>query len=120
MVLQTVICTCLMVTCCCYAGAGVRRRRRGLLHMYYGMDSGEVSRRKENPLDIDSTGFKSEQYIEHLLKESSLNELYASERQMRKGTSFLNSSTYMHIYVCPIHKQTTTLVYHFMVVNLSN
>lgn len=78
----------------CYAGAGeseqrVRRRRRGLLHMYYGMDSGEVSRRKENPLDIDSTGFKSEQYIEHLLKESSLNELYASERQMRKGTCMI-------------------------------
>lgn len=62
--------------------------------MYYGMESGEVSRRKENPLDIDGTGFKSEEYIEHLLKESSLNELYASEKQMRKGTSIPLASYY--------------------------
>lgn len=63
----------------------VRRRRRGLLHMYYGMESAEVSKRKEDPLDIDGTGFKPDQYIEHLLKESSLNELYDREKQMRKG-----------------------------------
>lgn len=64
----------------------IRRRRRGLLHMYYGMDSAEVSSRKENPLDIDGTGFKPENYMEHLLKESSLNELFVREQQMRRGT----------------------------------
>lgn len=57
--------------------------------MYYGMDSAEVSSRKEDPLDIDGTGFKPENFMEHLLKESSLNELFDRERQMRKGTHAL-------------------------------
>lgn len=54
--------------------------------MYYGLDSAAVSSRKEDPLDIDGTGFKPEKFLEHLLKESSLNELFERERQMRRGS----------------------------------
>ncbi len=63
----------------------IRRRRRGLLRMYYGVDGQENSDKHSNPLDIDDMSFKADQYLEKLLKELSLVELFDKERQMKRG-----------------------------------
>ena len=52
--------------------------------MYYGVDD-QVSEEKTNPLDIDHTQFKSDMFMEKVLKECSLNELYQMEGKMKKG-----------------------------------
>lgn len=65
----------------------MRRRRRGLLRMYYGVDDQELASQQGNPLDIDSAGFKVDQYMEKMLKELSLTDLYEKERRMKKGLS---------------------------------
>ena len=62
----------------------MRRRRRGLLRMYYGVDE-QGSKEEENPLDIDQSGFKPDAFMEKMLKECSLNELYRQEARMKKG-----------------------------------
>jgi len=61
-----------------------RKRRRGLLRMYYGVDEG-ATQQASDPLDIDKTGFQSQQFMDKLLKESSLNQLYVQEDKMKKG-----------------------------------
>ncbi len=61
-----------------------RKRRRGLLRMYYGVDENS-SQHAGDPMDIDKTAFQSQQYMEKLLKESSLNQLYLQEDKMKKG-----------------------------------
>lgn len=62
----------------------MRKRRRGLLRMYYGVDD-QVPEEKANPLDIDHNQFKSDMFMEKVLKECSLNELYQMEGKMKKG-----------------------------------
>ena len=52
--------------------------------MYYGVDDSD-SQQAGNPLDIDKTSFKSLQFMDKLLKECSLNELYHQEDRMKKG-----------------------------------
>ena len=66
----------------------IRRRRRGLLRMYYGVDEQESSEQPSDPMDIDEMGFKPDQYLEKLLKELSLVELFDKERQMKRGKMF--------------------------------
>ena len=63
----------------------LRRRRRGLLRMYYGVNEHGGGQREENPLDIDKAGFKPDVYMEKTLRECSLNELYKQEGRMKKG-----------------------------------
>ena len=65
-------------------GKQVHKRRRGLLRMYYGVDS-EAPKEKENPLDLDKAGFQLEAFMEKSLKERSLNELFNQEQKMKKG-----------------------------------
>ena len=62
----------------------MRTRRRGLLRMYYGVDD-QVPEEKADPLDIDHVQFKSDMFMEKVLKECSLNELYHMEGKMKKG-----------------------------------
>ena len=52
--------------------------------MYYGVDE-QGSKEEENPLDIDQSGFKPDAFMEKMLKECSLNELYRQEARMKKG-----------------------------------
>lgn len=61
-----------------------RKRHRGLLRMYYGVDDGGTQQAGD-PLDIDKTAFQSQMFMEKLLKESSLNQLYFQEDKMKKG-----------------------------------
>ena len=69
----------------------IRKRRRGLLRMYYGVDD-QVPEQKANPLDIDHAQFRSDMFMEKVLKECSLNELYQMEGKMKKGNSLNYSS----------------------------
>ncbi len=62
----------------------VHNRRRGLLRMYYGVDE-DGPLQEENPLDIDKTAFKPSLFMERVLKECSLNQLYKQEEKMKKG-----------------------------------
>ena len=62
----------------------MRKRRRGLLRMYYGVDENGPLQ-EDNPLDIDKSGFRPQSYMEKTLKESSLNQLYRQEERMKKG-----------------------------------
>ena len=55
--------------------------------MYYGVDDQENVEQHSDPMDIDGPGFKADQFLENLLKEMSLIELYDRERQMRRGVS---------------------------------
>lgn len=67
----------------------MRRRKRGYLRMYYGVTDegtgGTSTREPANPLDIDSTGFKVDQYMEKMLRNLSLTDLYDKERKVKKG-----------------------------------
>ena len=63
----------------------LRRRRRGLLRMYYGVNEHGGGQQAENPLDIVKAGFKPDVYMEKTLRECSLNELYRQEGRMKKG-----------------------------------
>lgn len=57
--------------------------------MYYGVNEndghGGGASEQTNPLDIDSSGFKVDQYMEKMLKELSLTDLYDRERKVKKG-----------------------------------
>ncbi len=53
--------------------------------MYYGVDDQESSEQHSDPMDIDALGFKPDQYLEKLLKEMSLIQLFDKERQMKRG-----------------------------------
>ena len=57
--------------------------------MYYGVTDegagGASAREPANPLDIDSSGFKVDQYMEKMLRNLSLTDLYDKERKVKKG-----------------------------------
>ena len=64
--------------------------------MYYGVDD-SVPAQQDNPLDLDKAGFKSEVYMEKVLKECSLNDLYKQEEKMKKGiASGIHTHTHTH------------------------
>ena len=66
----------------------IRRRRRGLLRMYYGVDDHASSSKPENPLDIDGSGFNPDHFMDKLLKEASLGQLFEMEKKLKKGKMY--------------------------------
>lgn len=72
------------------------RRRR--IAYDYGVDDQVSSNQQEDPLDIDSVGFKVDLYLEKLLKELSLTELFDKERQMKRETQQLDSNMQYLVY----------------------
>ena len=54
--------------------------------MYYGVDE-NAALHEDNPLDIDKSGFKPQLFMDKVLKECSLNQLYHQEEKMKKGLS---------------------------------
>lgn len=56
--------------------------------MYYGVDENGPLK-EDNPLDIDKAGFQPQVFMEKVLKESSLNQLYRQEEKMKKGKEWL-------------------------------
>ncbi|XP_019849380.1 PREDICTED: vacuolar protein sorting-associated protein 51 homolog [Amphimedon queenslandica] len=80
----------------------MRRRKRGYLRMYYGVTDegtgGASAREPANPLDIDSSGFKVDQYMEKMLRNLSLTDLYDKERKVKKETLQLDSNMQHLVY----------------------
>jgi hypothetical protein len=75
----------------------LRRRRRGLLRMYYGVEN-EQSKEQDNPVDIDKAGFQPPVFMEKILKECSLNELYKKEERMKREIQELDSNMQYLVY----------------------
>ncbi len=53
--------------------------------MYYGVEDQGGGKQDDNPLDIDRAGFKPNVFMDKMLKDSSLTELYKQEERMKKG-----------------------------------
>ncbi len=87
----------------------MRRRRRGLLRMYYGVDD-SVQLQQDNPLDIDKAGFKADMFMEKMLKETSLNNLYKQEERMKKGIIMVYTHLLPYTHTLCTHTLCTHLL----------
>ena len=74
--------------------------------MYYGVDDHSSSSAPENPLDIDGSGFKPDHFMDKLLKEASLGQLFEMEKKMKKG----RMSTCTRVWFA-VHGWTCSLIY---------
>ena len=63
----------------------LRKRRRGLLRMYYGVDDEAQSNKQEDVLNINSTHFKADQYLEQLYKSRDLQHLKTEKEKTKAG-----------------------------------
>ena len=63
----------------------LRKRRRGLLRMYYGVDDAAQSRKQEDVLDINNTHFKANEYLDQLYKTCDLQHLKAEKEKTKSG-----------------------------------
>lgn len=63
----------------------LRKRRRGLLRMYYGVDDPAQSNKQNDVLDINSTHFKAEKYLEQLYKTCDLQHLKTEKEKTKSG-----------------------------------
>ncbi|XP_078058912.1 vacuolar protein sorting-associated protein 51 homolog [Mustelus asterias] len=78
------------------AGTGKKRRVRGMLKLYYGMNEG--AREPLDPGDIDGAHFQPEFYLNKLRKECTLAELMESEAEMVKHIRALDSDMQTLVY----------------------
>lgn len=79
----------------------MRRRKRGFLRMYYGVNDKETTPSQIlDPLDIDGAGFKVNEYVEKMLKELSLTDLYEKERRVKRGEIHVYDITGMIVSTC--------------------
>eukprot|EP00731_Ephydatia_muelleri_P020952 Em0013g679a len=76
----------------------LRRRRRGLLRMYYGVDESATNQVQDDPLNIDRAEFTVDKYMGNVLKESSLNDLYKREERTKRDISELDSKMQYLVY----------------------
>ena len=63
----------------------LRRRRRGLLRMYYGVDEEAQSNKQEDMVNINSIHFKADQYLEQLYKTCDLQHLKTEKEKTKSG-----------------------------------
>ncbi|XP_041035847.1 vacuolar protein sorting-associated protein 51 homolog [Carcharodon carcharias] len=77
-------------------GPGKKRRVRGMLKLYYGMNEG--AREPLDPGDIDGAHFEPEFYLNKLRKECSLAELMEGEAEMVKHIRALDSDMQTLVY----------------------
>ncbi|XP_059499775.1 vacuolar protein sorting-associated protein 51 homolog [Stegostoma tigrinum] len=77
-------------------GPGKKRRIRGMLKLYYGLNEG--SREPLDPGDIDGAHFQPEFYLNKLRKECTLAELMESEAEMVKHIRALDSDMQTLVY----------------------
>ena len=61
-----------------------RRRKHGMLKMYYGLDDNEGKEMTSDPVDIDGAHFDPDVYLARLMREKRLNELVDREVDMVK------------------------------------
>ena len=72
----------------------LRKRRRGLLRMYYGVDEEDQRKKQEDVLNINSTHFKADKYLEQLYKTSDLQHLKTEKEKTKAGMSLNLDSCY--------------------------
>jgi len=63
----------------------LRKRRRGLLRMYYGVDEEDQRNKQQDVLNINSTHFKANKYLEQLYKTSDLQHLKTEKEKTKAG-----------------------------------
>ncbi|WAR22413.1 VPS51-like protein [Mya arenaria] len=68
-----------------------RRKRHGMLKMYYGLDGNQDGGASLDPCDIDGAHFKPDMYLSKLIQEKSLTELMDKESEMLKQIRSLDS-----------------------------
>ncbi|XP_067877946.1 vacuolar protein sorting-associated protein 51 homolog [Heterodontus francisci] len=78
------------------SGPGKKRRVRGMLKLYYGLNEG--AREPLDPGDIDGAHFQPEFYLNKLRKECTLAELMDSETEMVKHIRALDSDMQTLVY----------------------
>lgn len=80
-------------------GEETRRRRHGMLKMYYGMDAeskGEAA--TADPCDINGAHFQPDVFLTKVIKEKSLTELMDKEHEMVKQIKALDSDMQTLVY----------------------
>ncbi|XP_071946799.1 vacuolar protein sorting-associated protein 51 homolog [Antedon mediterranea] len=81
------------------AGEEIRRRRKhGMLKLYYGMEESNKDNQDSNPIDINGAQFNPQVYLSRLMKEKRLNELIDRESDMVKQICSLDSDMQTLVY----------------------
>ncbi|XP_067656588.1 vacuolar protein sorting-associated protein 51 homolog [Haliotis asinina] len=78
--------------------ADSKRRRHGVLKMYYGIDEEKPGTTTVDPCDIDGAHFKPDIYLSTLIKKSSLTELMDRENEMVRQIRALDSDMQTLVY----------------------
>ena len=65
--------------------------------MYYGVDESAKSQVQDDPLNIDRAEFTVDKYMNSVLKDSSLNDLYKREERTKKGTTVVYACVHVHV-----------------------
>ncbi|XP_060593250.1 vacuolar protein sorting-associated protein 51 homolog [Ruditapes philippinarum] len=75
-----------------------RRKRHGMLKMYYGLDEDKAGGASLDPCDIDGAHFKPDMFLGKLIREKSLTELMDKESEMLKQIRSLDSDMQTLVY----------------------
>eukprot|EP00112_Aurelia_sp_Birch-Aquarium-sp1_P006498 Seg1716.21 transcript_id=Seg1716.21/GoldUCD/mRNA.D3Y31 product="Vacuolar protein sorting-associated protein 51" protein_id=Seg1716.21/GoldUCD/D3Y31 len=75
-----------------------RRKKRGLLKLYYGMSDQLAAGQSQDPCDINGAHFQHEDYLEKMFKEKSLSELMDKETEIVKQIKSLDSDMQTLVY----------------------
>ncbi|KAL5021768.1 hypothetical protein ScPMuIL_000923 [Solemya velum] len=76
----------------------VKRKRHGMLKMYYGMEEDKPGSASLDPSDINGAHFKPNYFLSKLIKEKSLTELMDKENEMVKQIRALDSDMQTLVY----------------------
>lgn len=76
----------------------VKRKRHGMLKMYYGMEEDKPGSASLDPSDINGAHFKPNYFLNKLIKEKSLTELMDKENEMVKQIRALDSDMQTLVY----------------------
>ena len=75
-----------------------RRKRHGMLKMYYGLEKDQDGGASLDPCDIDGAHFKPDSYLSKLIQEKSLTELMDKESEMLRQIRSLDSDMQTLVY----------------------
>eukprot|EP00106_Octopus_bimaculoides_P011025 XP_014778467.1 PREDICTED: vacuolar protein sorting-associated protein 51 homolog [Octopus bimaculoides] len=78
--------------------ADVRRKSRGMLKMYYGIDEEKLGMTTVDPCDIDGAHFKHDVFLNKLIREKSLTELMDRETDVVRQIRALDSEMQTLVY----------------------
>jgi hypothetical protein len=75
-----------------------RRRRHGLLNLYYGLGAPPKKATKSDPLDIDADGFAPEQYMAKTVNDSRFEQVITLENDISAQMKSLDSEVQTLVY----------------------